>query len=75
MHDKPVSWKSFAPSATSRQREAIEWSVSYAYNATDASLPRVPGNYAFTISLGRGMIKQKTKKVPTLCSACHRGAI
>lgn len=67
MHDKPVSWKSFAPAATSRQREAIKWSVSYAYNATDASLPRVPGNYTFTISLGRGMIKQEIKKVRIRC--------
>ena len=75
MHDKPVSWKSFAPSATSRQREAIKWSVSYAYNATDAFLPRVPGNYAFTISLGRGMIKQEIKKVRIRCGARRRGAV
>ena len=40
MYDKTVSWKAFAPAASSRRREAIEWSVNSAYQATDTALPR-----------------------------------
>ncbi len=36
-----MSWRDYAPRSTSRKREAIEWSTTYAYNATDTSLPRV----------------------------------
>ncbi len=39
--DRRVSWKDFTPAATSRVREQIEWSITYAYNATDTALPRV----------------------------------
>ena len=41
MNDQNIPWKAFAPAVSSRQRETIEWSVSYAYNAADTGLPRV----------------------------------
>ena len=41
MYDRTVSWRAFAPATTTRQREGIEWSTNYAYNATDTTLPRV----------------------------------
>ncbi|MCR5041875.1 MAG: SGNH/GDSL hydrolase family protein [Clostridia bacterium] len=43
MNDRPVkvSPDDYAPAFSSRQRENIEWSTTYAYNATDDTLPRV----------------------------------
>ena len=36
-----IKWQDYAPASTSRVREGIEWSITYAYNATTAELPRV----------------------------------
>ena len=36
-----MEWQKYAPENTSRVREDIEWSIHYAYNATDTSLPRI----------------------------------
>lgn len=36
-----MDWKKYAPATTSRVRENIEWSINYAYNATDLNAPRV----------------------------------
>ena len=36
-----VNWRDYAPAATSRVREATEWSVTYSYRATETDLPRV----------------------------------
>lgn len=36
-----ADYKAYQPKETSRKRENIEWSISYAFNATDKSNPRV----------------------------------
>lgn len=36
-----MAWQDFAPKHTSRQRERIEWSINYAFNAPDLESPRV----------------------------------
>ena len=36
-----MTWQDFAPRSTSRKREGIEWSITYAYDALDESRPRV----------------------------------
>ncbi|MBQ2277518.1 MAG: SGNH/GDSL hydrolase family protein [Clostridia bacterium] len=36
-----VKWQDFAPASTSREREEIEWSITYSYNATQNGRPRV----------------------------------
>jgi len=36
-----MTWQDFAPRSTSRKRESIEWSITYAYDALDESRPRV----------------------------------
>ena len=36
-----MTWRDYAPKTTTRKREATEWSITYAYNATDEKLPRV----------------------------------
>lgn len=36
-----MDWQKYAPKTTTRTREAIEWSINYAYNATDTTSPRV----------------------------------
>ena len=36
-----MKWQDFAPAATTRVREGIEWSITYAFDATDISRPRV----------------------------------
>lgn len=36
-----VNWRDYAPTATSRVREATEWSVTYSYRATETERPRV----------------------------------
>jgi len=36
-----MEWQKFSPETTSRIREDIEWSIHYAYNATDTASPRV----------------------------------
>lgn len=41
MEDIPMTWQDFAPRSTSRKRESIEWSITYAYDALDESRPRV----------------------------------
>ena len=40
MSEPNVRWTDFAPAETSREREQIEWSVNYAYNAVGSDLPR-----------------------------------
>ena len=41
MNNRNIQWTDFAPASSSRQREQIEWSISYAYNATETDKPRV----------------------------------
>ena len=41
MTDRDIKWTAFALASSSRQREQIEWSISYAYNATETDKPRV----------------------------------
>ena len=36
-----ANWQDYAPASTSRVREAIEWSITYAYDTTKTELPRV----------------------------------
>lgn len=36
-----MNWQDYAPRETTRQREAIEWSINYQFNATDTLSPRV----------------------------------
>ena len=36
-----IKWQDFAPASTSREREEIEWSITYSYNATQNGRPRV----------------------------------
>lgn len=36
-----MQWQDYAPGYTSRVRENIEWSISYAFNANDRETPRV----------------------------------
>lgn len=36
-----MNYRDFQPEKTSRVREAIEWSITYSFNATDAKTPRV----------------------------------
>lgn len=36
-----MTWQDFTPRSTSRKREGIEWSITYAYDALDESRPRV----------------------------------
>lgn len=36
-----MNYRDFQPEKTSRVREAIEWSVTYSFNATDTKTPRV----------------------------------
>lgn len=36
-----MTWQDFAPRSTSRKREGTEWSITYAFDATDESRPRV----------------------------------
>lgn len=41
MNNRNIQWTDFAPVSSSRQREQIEWSIGYAYNATETDKPRV----------------------------------
>ncbi|MBQ3707167.1 MAG: SGNH/GDSL hydrolase family protein [Clostridia bacterium] len=41
MEKQQVNWRDYAPAATSRVREATEWSITYSYRATATDLPRV----------------------------------
>ena len=36
-----IKWQDYAPASTSRVREGIEWSITYAYDTTKTELPRV----------------------------------
>lgn len=36
-----IKWQDYAPASTSRVRESIEWSITYAYDTTKTELPRV----------------------------------
>ena len=36
-----MTWQEFAPRSTSRKREGTEWSITYAFDATNESRPRV----------------------------------
>lgn len=36
-----IKWQDYAPASTTRVREGIEWSITYAYSAATAGLPRV----------------------------------
>ena len=36
-----MTWRDFAPASTTRRREGIEWSITYAYDAVTEGRPRV----------------------------------
>jgi len=36
-----MKWQDYTPAATTRKREAIEWSIHYAYDTQDTDKPRV----------------------------------